>query len=100
MPDEPVPITATRLPVKSTGSFGQSPVCRLTPAKVSAPGNRGRLAVDRQPTAVTTYLAVAMCPSAVRSVQRLAASSYSMAVTSVRKVNSLRRSRRSATVSR
>ena len=26
MPDEPVPITATRLPVKSTPSCGQAPV--------------------------------------------------------------------------
>jgi len=100
MPEAPVPMTATRLPVKSTGSRGQFPVCRLSPPKLSAPGNAGWFAVDRQPTAVTTYLAVAWCPCAVRSVQRPAASSYSTAVTSAPKVKSLRRSSRSATSSR
>ena len=58
MPDAPVPITPTRWPVKSTGSCGQLPVCSDRPAKLSAPGNTGLLAVDRQPTAVTRYLAV------------------------------------------
>jgi hypothetical protein len=54
MPDAPVPMMPTRLPVKSTGSCGQAAVCRVTPRKLSAPLNSGRFAADRQPTAVTT----------------------------------------------
>ena len=73
--DAPVPMTPTRSPDRSTGSCGQSPVCRERPAKLSAPGNAGLFAVDRQPTAVTTYVADACAPSSVVIVHRLAASS-------------------------
>ena len=38
MADDPVPITATRLPVKSTGSFGQCAVWYTSPANVERPG--------------------------------------------------------------
>ena len=37
MPDAPVPTIPTRLPVKSTGSWGQCPVCNWRPWKLSAP---------------------------------------------------------------
>ena len=54
MADEPVPITATRLPVKSTPSSGQRPVCQLGPLKVSAPGSSASsLGIERQPVAMT-----------------------------------------------
>ena len=52
MPDEPVPITPTRLPVKSTGSWGQSPVWYHSPVKVSSPSKDGSFVDDRQPTAM------------------------------------------------
>ena len=100
MPEAPVPMTPTRWPVKSTGSFGHCPVCRVRPVKLSAPLNSGTFAVDRQPTAVTMYLAVTSCPCAVRSVHRPDASSNSIAVTSAPNVKSLRRSSRSVTSSR
>ena len=38
MPDEPVPITPTRLPSKDTGSCGHRPVWSVSPAKSSIPG--------------------------------------------------------------
>ena len=80
MPEAPVPITPTRLPVKSTGSRGHIPVCSERPAKLSAPLNSGMFAVDRQPTAVMTKRAVAVWPCSVRSVHRFSASSYSTAI--------------------
>ncbi len=54
MPDEPVPITATRWPVKSTPSCGQRLVWYTGPANVSRPGTSGALGTDRQPVAITT----------------------------------------------
>ncbi len=54
MPDEPVPITPTRLPVRSTPSEGQSPVWKHSPAKVGSPSIAGRLATDSWPVAITT----------------------------------------------
>ncbi len=53
MPDEPVPITATRWPVKSTPSWGQRLVNHMSPAKRSTPGTSGTLGSDRQPVAIT-----------------------------------------------
>ena len=53
MADDPVPITPTRWPVKSTGSCGQRPVWRVGPAKASTPGTSGTLVLDRQPVAMT-----------------------------------------------
>ena len=70
MPVEPVPITATRLPVKSTGSWGQLLVQYSSPSKVSAPGNSGSLATDRPPTQLSTKRAVHVWPSSVPTVQR------------------------------
>ena len=37
-----MPMTPTRLPVKSTGSCGQCAVCSISPAKLSSPANGGR----------------------------------------------------------
>ena len=53
MPEEPVPITATRLPLKSTPSCGQRLVKKTSPLKRSAPGMSGALGRDRQPLAMT-----------------------------------------------
>ena len=47
MPDEPVPMTPTRLPVKSTPSCGQAPVWYVSPAKRSRPGMSGTRAVGQ-----------------------------------------------------
>ena len=52
MPDDPVPMTATRLPVKSTPSCGQLLVKYTSPAKRSAPGMSGVFGIDRQPVAM------------------------------------------------
>ena len=54
MPVEPVPITPTRLPVRSTPSCGQRPVWYQSPVKLSRPGMSGMLAAEMAPTAVTT----------------------------------------------
>ncbi len=51
--DEPVPITATRLPVKSTPSCGQVLVKYTSPAKRSVPSMSGTFGIDRQPVAIT-----------------------------------------------
>ncbi len=75
MPVEPVPISPTRLPVKSTPSCGHWPVWYQSPVKVSSPGKAGTLAVDRQPTAVIRNRAVSVSPAAVTTRQRLPASS-------------------------
>ncbi len=56
-PEEPVPMTPTRFPVKSTGSCGQRPVWNVGPAKLSAPGKSGMLADERQPVAMMRYRA-------------------------------------------
>ena len=53
MPDDPVPMTATRLPVKSTGSCGQCAVWYTSPAKVLRPGKSGVNAADSGPVAMT-----------------------------------------------
>ena len=53
MPDEPVPITATRLPVKSTPSCGQVLVKYTSPRNRSVPSMSGVFGRDRQPLAMT-----------------------------------------------
>ena len=54
IPDEPVPTTATRFPVKSTGRCGQRPVWNHSPANSSSPRTCGCLTDDRLPVAMTT----------------------------------------------
>ena len=53
MPDEPVPMTPTRLPVKSTPSWGQRLVKYTSPWKRSAPSMSTSFGTDRQPVAIT-----------------------------------------------
>ena len=53
MPEDPVPITPTRWPLRSTPSWGQSAVCRIWPVKSSRPSMSGRLISDRHPMAMT-----------------------------------------------
>jgi hypothetical protein len=98
-PVAPVPITATRFPVKSTGSCGQAPVWYQSPWKVSRPGHGGRLVVEMHPTAVMKYRAVVTAPSSVVTSQRLFSSSYTAALTRVLNWMSRRRSILSVTKS-
>ena len=104
IPDEPVPITPTRWPVKSTPSCGQRPVWYVGPANVPSPGTSGSLAADRQPTASTTNRAetvssrsVDVMPRSVVTDQRSVDSSNTALVTLVSNSMSWRRSKRSAT---
>jgi len=53
IPDDPVPMTATRLPVKSTPSCGQVLVKYTSPPKRSTPAMSGTFGIDRQPVAIT-----------------------------------------------
>ncbi len=53
IPLEPVPITPTRRPVKSTPSWGQRLVAYTGPAKRSMPAMSGSLGIDRHPVAIT-----------------------------------------------
>ena len=53
MADEPVPMTATRLPVKSTPSWGHVLVKYTSPAKSSAPTISGAFGIERHPLAIT-----------------------------------------------
>ncbi len=95
--EDPVPITATRLPVKSTPSCGHQPVWYVSPRKLSRPSISGSLAADRQPVAITTNRASIRPPVSVSTSQRSAVSSNVARVTRVRKLMSRRRPSRSAT---
>ena len=83
MAEEPVPITATRWPLKSTPSRGQRPVCQLGPSNVSAPGKAGSFMTERQPVAMMQWRAVIVWPRSVVTAQRLEASSKWALVTRV-----------------
>ena len=97
MAEEPVPITPTRWPLKSTPSCGQRPVWYVAPRKLSRPGNFGTWAEDRQPVAMMQKRADTRSPRSVVTVQRRVASSKAAAVTRVENWMSRRRSKRSAT---
>ena len=92
MPDEPVPITATRLPVKSTPSWGHRLVQYTSPWKRSAPSTSGTFGIDRQPVAITYHRHTSSSPASVRTCQRRASSSHVAASTRVPKRMSRRRS--------
>ena len=96
-PLEPVPMTPTRLPVKSTPSWGQAPVWYQSPWNESRPGIFGTWPLDRQPTAVTRYVARTSSPWSVVTVQRFVASSQWAPVTRVSNLMLRRMSKRSAT---
>ena len=92
MPEEPVPITPTRLPVKSTPSCGQLLVLYTSPVKRPAPSMSGVLGIDRQPVAMMYHRAVRSSPVLVRSRHSDAASSHVADSTRVEKRMSRRRS--------
>ena len=50
-PLDPVPITATRLPAKSTGVAGHKPVWYDSPRKSSRPGTSGKYGTESTPVA-------------------------------------------------
>jgi len=60
-----VPITATRLPPKLTGSCGHVPVWYDSPRKLSTPGMLGMVGADSGPIAVIRNRARACRPSSV-----------------------------------
>ena len=74
-PLDPVPITATRLPVKSTGAAGHNPVWYDSPPKSSRPGTSGKYGTERTPVAATKYRARTSVPWLSTTVQRPAGSS-------------------------
>ena len=61
-PLEPVPMTATRFPLKSTFSWGQLPVWYRSPSKESSPFMSGTLPVEMHPTPVIRNRAVTQSP--------------------------------------
>ena len=61
----PVPMTATRLPTKLTGSCGHRPVWYASPRKLSTPGMVGMVGADRGPMAVIRNRARARRPSSL-----------------------------------
>ena len=95
--DDPVPITATRRPVKSTPSWGQRLVKYVGPANVSRPGMSGRFGCDSTPTARIRNRADTSSPSVGADVPAPDRSSYAADVTLVSNWMSRRRSKRSAT---
>ena len=72
MPLEPVPMSPTRFPVKSTPSRGHVAVKYTSPSKPSRPGMSGAIGADRHPTAVTRKRAVTVSSWSVRISQRFA----------------------------
>ena len=72
---EPVPITPTRLPAKSTPSCGQRAVWHASPRNDSRPGISGHLGFDRQPVAMMQNCAENRSPASVSTIQRCRASS-------------------------
>ena len=62
MPEDPVPMTATRLPCTSTPPWGHCPVWCTSPEKVSSPSIAGRLAEESAPTAMMRNSAVNRSP--------------------------------------
>ena len=97
IPDEPVPMTPTLRPEKSTPSWGQRPVWNEGPANDPRPGMSGRRALERQPVAITQCRATIRSPRSVVTTQCEPASSNSALTTRVSNWIPLRRSRRSAT---
>jgi hypothetical protein len=79
---QPVPITATRLPVTST-SWRQRAVWNAGPAKLSSPGSGGTVGTDSCPQAVRSTFAKCV-PPLVSSSQPSRASSQRAPCTSVR----------------
>src|SRR5690349_4713674 len=68
-PDEPVPMTPTCNPVKSTPSWGHNPVWYHFPLKLSNPRRFGVRGVERLPAAMIQKRAVAALLLSVVTVQ-------------------------------
>ncbi len=83
IPVDPVPMSPTRLPVKSTPSFGHRDVWYQGPSNESSPGRSGTWNSDRHPAAETKYRAVTVAPSDVVTVHAAAAASQEAPVTRV-----------------
>ena len=96
-PVEPVPMTPTRLPLRSTSSLGQRLVNSEVPAKVSIPAMSGSSGTERMPDAATTNGAANDSPASVFTVHVASSSSNVIATTLVLNRMSRRRSSRSAT---
>ena len=69
-PVAPVPITATRLPTKLTGSCGHCAVWKDWPLNESTPSTRGMVGADSGPTAVIRKRARCLLPSCSVTSQR------------------------------
>src|SRR6202034_1020586 len=83
IPVDPVPISPTRFPAKSTPSAGHRAVWCQDPENVSSPGSDGTWYADRHPTAETKNRALTTAPSSVVTVHWAASSSHLAAVTRV-----------------
>src|SRR5262249_30448364 len=83
IPVDPVPTRPTRLPAKSTPSFGHRPVWSQGPSTEPSPGRSGTWNSDRHPAAETKYRAVTRPPSDVVTVHAAAAASQDAPVTRV-----------------
>ena len=92
MPEEPVPMTPTRLPVRSTPSWGQRLVKYTSPWKRSVPSMSTSLGTDRHPVAITYQRQRMVSPWLVVIDHVDDASSHAAALTPVSKRMSRRRS--------
>ena len=78
-----MPITATRLPARSTPSAGHWLVCTTAPWKSSWPGKSFFLNTENAPAALMKNRAVVTEPSSLATSQRCASSSQTAEVTRV-----------------
>src|SRR6202035_5831990 len=83
IPEDPVPTSPTRLPVKSTPSFGHRDVWYQDPSNSARPGRSGTWSSDRQPAAETRNRAVTVAPSDVLARHEAVAASHAAPVTRV-----------------
>ena len=70
MPVAPIPITPTRLPVKSIGSLGQRAVWKMRPLNVSCPGNIDESGAESMPVQPIRNCVSIVSPVSVFTVQR------------------------------
>ena len=75
MPVAAVPMTPTRLPVKSMGSLGQRAVWKIWPVNSSCPSKSEASGAESIPAQLMRNCAWKVSPLSVVIVQRLAASS-------------------------
>jgi hypothetical protein len=92
-----VPITATRFPVKSTGSEGHDPVWNSSPRNSSIPSKCGVAGTESGPVAAIRKRVRTDSPRSVVTVQLSSSSSKTARATVVSKAMLRRMSSRSAT---